>query len=206
MPEQVLSPLNSGTFNGPGVPGLQPGRADHYPMVDRLLLDSTLAANPDRILFQTAVNSQRENRTLTFADTNNQYGNRIPDGQRFTYYWLNLYITPAVAAVEEDYLTALYALLKQTVISYKIEPLDPVFILPLWKFFGATQFFAQSLTAPIQFSDALFSAQWKLEKPIVLQQGTIAGLHVALPGGTSPAILDDTFIGFEFDAKREAIV
>lgn len=204
--EPVVNPLSQGTFNQGGVPGTVPGRVTHYPMYDRLLLDSALPSNNDRILFQTAVQGNREGRTLTFADTNNQYGNRIPDGQRYTYYWLNVFFTPNPAVLEEDALEAFYDLLRQTYIWYKIEPLDPEFIVPLWKFFGATQFAAQSLTAPIQFPDARFSAQWKLEKPITLAQGVIAGLHIGLPGGTSPAILDDSFIGFEFDAKREFLV
>lgn len=205
MSEPVLAPLNQGTFNRDVPPGTNPGRSDHYPMYDRLRLDSTLPPATERVLFNQNVRSTRDGVVLTYADTNNDYGDRVPDTQSYVYYWLDVYMMMNPAQMDEEGLEAYYDIIRQTYISFTITNLADIFILPLWKFFGAQQSFAVPTASLIQQPTPNFSGQWKLQKPITLEAGSQSYLSVFLPGGTSPAVLNGSFIGYSFEAKRNIL-
>lgn len=190
------SPLgvDSGTFNGVG-------EDLGYPLYDRLhLLNSLGAAN--RTLFSTPVGTQRETRTLTYADTNVQAVG-VPSSQKWEFTHLEIkWLSDAV--VPDADAQSFLNYLRETSFRLQIVSKDAMFIVPMWMFFGPTQAVYQPAATINSHSPAgIFGGVWELppDLPIVLQALTNWSIIVE-PEAASAAALDGNFLGFVFKGRR----
>lgn len=171
-----------------------------YPIYDRLLMDSALGVQP-RSLFATRVGAQRENRQLTYADTNIQKSEGTSSSEKLELFQLNVRYMAMEARTDAE-IQAIMNFIRETYINFKIDNKVDMFILPMWKFFGATQLVsAPAVTVNSQYPNANFMGQWAFEIPIVLEKLTTFEMIVQ-PMAASAAGLDDDFIGFEFETRK----
>jgi hypothetical protein len=185
--------LNDGTW-GAG------GEFLSYPIYDRLRMNSALALNA-RSLFANRVGSQRENVQLTYADTNIQKSESTSSSEKYELYSLQLHYMAEEARTDAE-IASILAYVRTTFIRFNIDNKVDMFILPLWKFFGATQLIsAPAVTINSQYPNAIFSGKWEFPIPIVLEALTTYELIVQ-PLVASAATLDNDFIGFEFETEK----
>ncbi len=186
--------LNTGTFN-------MEGEALRYPVYDRLRMDSAQLTN-DRSLFKTAVGGQRENITLSYADTNIQQSEQVPSTQKWQFDRLELKYL-ASAARTDALIQSSLDYVRNTYFGLKINSKDYMFILPLWKFFGTPQMVtAPAATINSDSPKGVWTGIWEFsDVPIVLQAGTNWGV-VVTPLVASAAGLNGDYIGFEFGSLR----
>jgi hypothetical protein len=181
--------LNDGTW-GPG------GETLDYPIYDRLRMDSAQAVNV-RSLFKTAVGTQREGITLTYADTNIEKSESIPSSQKWELSELRLnYLAVEPRTDAEIQLMLNY--FRTTTFRCIINSKDDMFRLPLWKFFGSPQMVsAPAVTVNSRYPQAMFTGVMELKIPIVLESLTDWEVKVE-PLVASDAALNLDFITFEF--------
>lgn len=186
--------LNTGTF------GLG-GEALRYPVYDRMKLLNSLGTN-ERSLFKTAVGAQRETVTLTYADTNIQQSEQVPSSQKWEFDRLEVKYL-AIAARTDALIQASLDYARTTYFGLKINSKDYMFILPLWKFFGAPQMVsAPAATINSRYPQAMWTGIWEFaDVPITLQKNTNWGLTIS-PLVASAAGLDGDYIAFEFGGLR----
>jgi hypothetical protein len=187
--------LNDGTW-GPG------GESLHYPVYDRMRMLNSLAV-ATRSLFKTAVGQQREGVTLTFADTNIEKSESIPSSQKWTFWKFSCFYMAEETRTDTE-IIAILNYFRTTTIRCIINSKDDMFRLPLWKFmgFGPQLVSAPAATVNSRYPQAIFTGEWELKIPIILQSLTDWEIKIE-PLVASAAGLDNDFIGWEFDGQRD---
>lgn len=185
--------LNSGTW------GLG-GEDLSYPVYDRVLMDSTIAAGVERTMFNQAVGTDREGVKLTYADTNIEAPN-VPNSQKFGFKKLQM-IYMASAVRDQAGYQLILDYVRQCTVRFNIDSKADMFRLPLWKFAGTLQVVTApaatiNTTVPMPF----WTGIWEIDVPLVLQALTIFKL-VLNPQAASNAALNGDKIGFIFDSGR----
>lgn len=186
--------LNDGTW-GPG------GESLTYPVYDRVKMLNSLGV-ATRSLFKTAVGQQREGVTLTYADTNIEKSESIPSSQRWEFNYLNTYYLSA-ATKTSVLLQEILDYMRTTTIRCIIDSKTDMFRVPLWRFFGAMQVVSlPAVTQESRYPQPIFSGTLRLEIPIILQSLTDWELRME-PLVASSASLDNDFLAFEFESRRD---
>lgn len=177
------------------------GESLYYPVYDRLHMNSALLTQP-RSLFATRVGAQRETRTLTYADTNVQKSEGTSSTEKYTFHQLNTYYTAMEPRTDAE-IQLIMNFFRETFVRFQIDNKTDMFIIPLWKMFGATQLIsAPAVTVNSRFPEAMFMGRWELKIPIVLQSLTTYEMIVT-PNVASDAALNNDFIGFEFESRKD---
>jgi hypothetical protein len=177
------------------------GEVLHAPAYDRMRFLNSTGVNA-RSLFKTSVGQQRDGVTLTFADTNVEKSESVPTSQKWTFWGLNVYFLPIITPTDAQILLFLNYV-RTTTIRCIIHSKDDMFRVPLWKFFGANQMIsAPAVTVNSRFPQPVFTGTFAFNIPVVLQALTDWELKVE-PLVASDAALDNCFLGFEFDGRRD---
>lgn len=182
--------LNVGTFGNGGY-GLS------YPIYASFRLDST-DPSQEFSLFDKKVGETVQNAKLTLQDTNMR-ANQVPVGQKYKLYAMQIIYLPS-AGLDAPALQEIYqAIIRNLIISFKIEDLAPQFQLCGDKFFGAMQAsYADAAFGNGGQSQALYSGVWKIGIPIELQQQVNWSVVCSFPGAT-PAARDGDRIKIYFE-------
>lgn len=185
--------LNGGTW------GLG-GEDLDYPVYDRVLMDSTIAAGVPRTMFNQAVGTDREGVKLTYADTNIEAPN-VPNSQKFGFK--KLYVVYMGAAVRDQAgFQLILNYFRQSTIRFNIDSKADMFRLPMWRFAGALQVVvAPAATIDTKIPSPMWTGIWEIQVPLILQALTIFKL-VLEPQAASDAVLNGDKLGFIFDSGR----
>lgn len=169
----------------------------HDILFDRFRL---LAANPlTTTLFRNKPGDQRNGVVLTIVDTN-IVSNQVPVQQKW-YLW-KLSAKYQAAAIRSDAnIQSILDFMRTTLIEFKIENLDRMFIFPLSKFLPFDQLVSNpAVTVNSQYPKSSEDCRWEMKIPLVLEQNAVWGLNV-IQTAASAAGLDNDFILFLFERE-----